>query len=319
MYLTKALIVSLTILAATAARAEYPDRPITLIQPFGTGGVAWAIASVFAKSMSKSLGQPVVVESRSRGGPVTGTTSCARGEPDGYRICFAGTANLVLALKLPQNRPYESLSDFEFLGFFSEAGPPVVIVKGDSNGDWRALEQEAKTGAVNGASNNRTLTSLAGMELLNLAGLGTVPLVPYASDQEAVTAVLGGHVRFAVVLASTALAALQNGTVKALVQLGEKHNAFLPDVPTPAELGINGFSGYRVANALVTQKNTPLDALNKLSLAIKRGGRDPEVIEKFRTLGVATLYGTPKEVQEWVTKTTVRWERLVKEYNLPQD
>src|SRR5450631_4599967 len=218
-----------------AARAQqpeagYPSRPITLIVPYAAGGGNDVMARGVAIPMSKTLGQPIVIENHGGAGGSIGTRQVATAAPDGYTLGLGGTGTLAIDPTLYPNAGYDPRKDFAPVGLIA-TGPLVVLVNPSlpvHNVQELIALAKAQPGKLNYASAGKGSGIHLGTVLFaDTAGID-ITHIPYKGSGPALTDLLGGHVAIYFSSLPPAIALIKEGKVRALAVTGPKRAALLP-------------------------------------------------------------------------------------------
>ncbi len=246
-----------------AAHAEYPDRPITLIVPWGAGGGTDATGRILATLMEKQLGQPINVVNRTGGGSVIGHTEIAQAKPDGYTLGIITTELSMFHWIGTSPLTYQ---DYTLIGLYN-ADPSAVVVQASSS--YKTMEDLAKaikekaSALRAGGANQGGLNHLAYVSLVNELGGDRAFWVPTEGAAPALQLLASGAINVAVVQLPEAKGLIDAGELRALAILGSERNPDFPDVPTINETtGIDfPIAGWR---GLGTPKGLPDDVKAKL-------------------------------------------------------
>lgn len=264
------------------AQAEYPDRPITLLSPFGTGGDSDLSARVWADFAQKELGQPVLVVNKPGGGGLTGTLEASKAKPDGYTL-FLGQAGPCIIIPLISKVGNLDKDTFQLVTRFIKSNTGIVVKADapwkDLNDFREAAKKEPNKFVYSGVSAGSWLT-LAFRAWAIESGVD-VKRVEYNSGAEAATAIVGGHGDLSFLFSPNYKALVNGGKLKVLAQ-GTKSEEF-PDVPTFSELGYEG--DYFGWSAIVLPKGTPQEIVDKLIAVSEKISKDPEYIKAVSNLG----------------------------------
>jgi tripartite-type tricarboxylate transporter receptor subunit TctC len=232
-------------LAAQAQAANYPSKPVRVIVGFSAGSVTDAIARVMAEQLTKSLGQPFVVENKPGANGMLGATEVARAAPDGYTLLVTNSSSITINPQIYKKAGYTA-GDFAPISQIIDA--PFILV---ANAPWakqakvNTLDElvgyaKANPGKLSyGSAGPGNIAHLSFAMLSNKKGMTTVH-VPYKAGSQAQLAALGGEIQ---VLFDTppGIPQIEAGKLKALAVTSPKRMAKLPDVPTMAEAGVPGF------------------------------------------------------------------------------
>ncbi len=223
-----------------AALADYPAKPVTLVSPYGPGGAADLAARTIAGTAPAYLGQAVLVVNRTGAAGVTGSTTVAKGRPDGYTLLLARVGSQAAVPAINRKIPY-TWDEFTFLGLL-ELNPFVLVVNADS--PVKSLD-DVKAAASRGekpsyaSAGVGTLLHVAMVMVLDQFGLpqDAMKHVPYKGGGKAAAAVVGGHVDMMFQNLSGVIGNIQAGKLRALAVSTPERVAAIPDVPTVAEAG----------------------------------------------------------------------------------
>ena len=295
-----ALIASLMALACVPARAVYPERPIILIVPFAAGGPTDIIARILATTMSKSLGQNVIVDNRAGAGGNIGIAMVARANPDGYTLLLTSTA-IAVNPGLFTNLPYDPVKDFTPISELVNA-PNVLFVRPES-GITSIADLVAKAKAEPDKYNYSspgigTKSHLTG-ELLKLrAGINMVH-VPYRGGGPSTQAVVAGTVQVGSVALAPVEPLIKSGTIRALAVTGANRWFSLPEIPTMIESGYPGFISDTF-NALFAPAGTPPEIVDLLLKQAKAAMATPEGQEAAHRAGYQIIASDPDQLAKRV-------------------
>lgn len=307
-----------TALAASAAFAAFPDRPVKLVVPFAPGGGTDAIARALGLGMSQALGQPVIIDNKPGAGTIIGSDAVAKSAPDGYSVLvstFAHAVNPSLMAKLP----YDTQKAFAPVVLLAR-GPNVLVVRADS--PYRSVADvvaaaHANPGKLTFASQgNGTSAHLAGEQFTNLAKV-QMTHIPYKGAGPALTDLLGGQVDMMFATAAAVSSQLAAGKLRAVGVTTPRRAPALKDVPAIAET----VPGYAVESwyGLFVAAGTPADVVAKLNAAARKATESAEFRKMLEPEGLTVSGGTPAELDDFVRSETVRWSRIVKENNVKAD
>ena len=238
--LVRATVGAVCLALSGAALADYPAKPVTLVSPYGPGGAADLAARTIAGTAPSYLGQAVLVVNRTGAAGVTGSTTVAKGKPDGYTLLLARVGSQAAVPAINRKIPY-TWDEFTFLGLL-ELNPFVLVVNADS--PIQSLD-DVKAAASGGekpsyaSAGVGTLLHVAMVMVLDQFGLpqDAMKHVPYKGGGKAAAAVVGGHVDMMFQNLSGVIGNIQAGKLRALAVSTPERVAAIPDVPTVAEAG----------------------------------------------------------------------------------
>ena len=311
----RASIAALLALAAAPVLAEpaakFPGHPITLIVPFGAGGIADLTARIVGQAMASALGQPMIIENRPSAGNIVGSAAVARAAPDGYTLLLMSNGNAVSA-GLFKKLPYDITKDFApigTVGYFDLA----LFVPHDSRfatlGDVLARARAQPGKLTIGTIAAGSTQNLAAELFRTAAGIDAL-IVPYNGTPALQTALLGGQVDVGFEVLGPMLAQLGPQGLRALAVTSGRRFAGLPEVPTVQE---SGLAHYDVAswNALAAPARTPGPVLQRLNAALQQAVNAPEVRQRLQAIGVRAQGGTPAELSRLLVSEIGRWGEVI--------
>ncbi|WP_158541568.1 Bug family tripartite tricarboxylate transporter substrate binding protein [Pelagibacterium lacus] len=305
---TTALVLSMS----TAAWAQgYPERPVTIVVPYTAGAVTDVLARHVAHSLQEKWGQPVVVENRPGGGSMLGTAYVAQSDPDGYTLLLT-TSAYVTGPAVLTDMPFDPLEGMQPIGLAGYI--PMVFVGGPSTEGATLAEflEEAAAEPLFAATAGLGTTTHFTVEMLMQASGIDMDVVHYGGGGEAVVAVMGGHADIYASTPASSLDNIRNGTLRGLAIAGADRISSLPDVPSTAELGLEGINASfwlgmlapaGISEELATQINADLNAILD----------DPALQEQVATIDLVTSTSTVEEFETQVLTELESWATLAQE------
>ena len=295
-------------LAATAAHAQtYPSKALRVLATTVGGGTDFA-ARIIAQEMSKTLGQPVVVENRDA---LNSAVIAAKAHPDGYTLLFNG-GSAWLEEYMNSKTPF-TMKDFAPISLVTITPGFLVVnpsLAANSVKDLIALAK-AKPGALNFASGSPgTLTQLAPELFKLMAGVNMVG-IPYKGGGPALNAVVAGEVQLMFATATGASPLIRSGRLKALAVTTSQPTPLFPELPTIATAGLPDYESVGMTGAFAPAK-TPVAIINRLSTEISKAAKLPEIKERFMKLGVESIGSTPAEFAVKIRSEVARMSKVIK-------
>ena len=287
----KKLISNLAILAAVVAssaavaQATYPTKPIRFIVPFTAGSGTDIIARTVGDSMSKSMGQPILIENRPGAGGTIGAAQVARSEPDGYTVLIHSSGHALNPAIYP-NLSYDTLRDLT--GVTPLAALPNVMVVSPERG-WKTVADvvaaaKAKPGTLNYASAGVGSATHMNAEKFKLqAGIDAVH-VAFKGTPEALSDVIGGRNDWFFAPLSSALELIRSGKLLALAVSTPQRSPALPQVPTTLEAGIPD-SDYTFWVGMIVPSGTPAPIMKRMHDEALKALASNEVKERMKVVG----------------------------------
>ncbi|MCK0196838.1 tripartite tricarboxylate transporter substrate binding protein BugD [Ancylobacter sp. 6x-1] len=297
-----------------AQAQEFPTRAITMVVPFAAGGPTDTVARLIAESMSKSLGQQVVVENVGGAGGTRGAGQVAKATPDGYTVLVHHIGQATSAT-LYRKLAYNVLTDFTEMGLITDV-PMTMIAKKDfaptSIPELIAYVKENKDKIVYGNAGVGSASHLCGM--LFMSALDTqMTTVPYQGTGPAMNDLVGGQIDLMCDQTTNTTGQIKSGKVKAYGVTTPARVKSLPDLPTFDEAGLKGFE-VAVWHGMYGPKGVPPEVVAKLNGALKAALQDPKVIARFADLGtepVALDRATPEVHKAFVASEVAKWKPVI--------
>lgn len=301
------------LVAGAASAQTYPSRPMTMVIPFAAGGPTDVVGRLIAQSMSKTLGQQVIVENTVGAGGTIAATRVARAAPDGYTMLLHHIGQST-APSLYRKLPYDALTGFETMGLVTDV-PMTVVAKGNFPAkNFNELVQYVKANKdkVNLANaGTGSASHLCGLLFQEAIGT-TVATIPYKGTAPAMNDLLGGQVDIMCDQTTNTTSYIKSGKIKAYAVTTPKRLAVLPDLPTTREAGLPALD-VTVWHGLYAPKGTPSEVVAKVNGALKVALKDPVVIERFAGLGtepVAESRAAPEVHKQFLTSEVAKWKKV---------
>ena len=297
--------------AGCALTQKYPDRPIQLIEPFGSGSGVDVVARVVAPRLADLLSQPVTVENRIGGGGTVAAAFVAKSLPDGYTLLVSSSAQAYSAALLT-NLPYKPLMDFVPVAPLSSQ--PYVLVVGKfagvkTVGELVALVK-AKPGELRFGSAGAGTGTHLGAEKFNLeTGINAihVPMTP----AQAISETIVGRITYWLAPISLAAVPIREGKLLALGVSSKSRSGVLPDVPTLAEAGVPGFD-FTIWYGVWAPAHTPPQVVDKLAREITRSVGSPDVRAALAKSGAEQMILTQEEFAQFIVTETESASRIIR-------
>ncbi len=307
------------LLAAPAWAEDYPTRPITAIVPFAGGSASDVVSRILFERMSKSLGQPIVVENRPGAGGNTGTADAAKAAPDGYTLLGGGSGPVAANVTLYKHLDYDPRQDFETISPFVSF---TIIVVASNKLPVQNLQEliayaKAHPGELNyGSVGIGSSQHLAGEYFSQITGV-KITHVPYRNIGQYVPDLMSGQVPLGFQWYPNISAALAAKGAKALAVAGDNRLEALPDVPTTKEAGLPQYivSGWF---ALLAPKGTPPAIVGRLNNELKAAVADPAVRARFQQQGAETVYLPLDLSQKFIADEIVKYRDIITKAGIPQ-
>ncbi|MGD0023267.1 MAG: tripartite tricarboxylate transporter substrate binding protein [Xanthobacteraceae bacterium] len=297
-----------------SARADFPERTVSIVVPFEAGGTVDLVARALASRLNAKWGVSVIVVNRPGAGNTIGANAVARAAPDGYTLLLANTS-ISINPSLYKTLPYDTERDLTPVSFLAPSPNVLLVQKSLGVDTLRELIALAKS-----RSNSNPLMfasvgkgsfhhfsmemfkSEAGVELIH---------VPYKGVASAIVGFRRGDVDLYCSDLPGALPGIRAGEFKPLAVTGAKRVATLPEVPTMAEAGLPHYAAAGYVGVMATG-GTPPDVLAKLNKDINEVVAEPEFRDQFSALGYDMVGSTIEEFAAFLKEDIERYKRLVK-------
>ena len=314
--LTSSLAIPLN---ALAQADNYPSKPITLVVPNPPGGLVDTSARLVSDPLAKIIGQTVVVDNKPGGSGNLAYSNVARSAKDGYTVLVSYSgyhiANPILMDKLPWE-----LKDLTPVGLITVATNVIAVHPSILANTLKEFIAWAKQnpGKLNYASQGNGSVSHIGTEIFKQQTGIEMTHVPYKGSGQAIQDVLAGQVQVFITTPPSVMGHVLSGKLKALAVTGKTRHPQLPQVPTVAEAGLNGFE-LESWVALYVASGTPKDVVQKLSNDVKRAMEQADTKQRADAAGVEVRYLTPDATTKLLERDTTSWAKAIKAANIKFD
>ena len=307
-------ITVLTLAASTSVRAQvadWPTRPVVLVNPFSAGSAVDVVARVVAQKVTQNLGQGINVENRTGASGNIGTEAVARARPDGHTLLLGSPGTMAINPFLFVKLPYDVQKDFVAVSQMV-AFPQIVIA--NPKGSIRSIpdliaEARARPGVLSHASSGQGSTAHLAMELIKADANLKMLHVGYRGGAPATQAVAAGDVQVGVEGIPSLLGLIKAGTVLPLAVTSPQRAALLPNVPAMSEF-IPGFDASAWI-ILMAPAGTPPPMVARISAEFKRALEDPAVRQQLEAQGATVVGSAPAEVAPFLLGELRKFKRAV--------
>ena len=311
------MVIFAVLIAATPVTAQnFPARPIRLVSPFAPGGGNDLVSRTLAQALSKSLGQPVVVDNRPGATTIIGMELVAKAPADGYTLVMS-SSTLAINVTLYPKLPYDSIKDFAPVSLV--ATTPLILAVHPSQPMTSVAElialAKAKPGELFFPSAGTGDAPHLAAELFNIVAGVKLVHVPYKGAAIGINDLVAGRLALMFGTSPTTLPHVRSGRLRAIAVTGRVRSAVMPDLPTVAESGLPGYeagSWY----GMLAPAHTPKAVLAKLSAENATALSSPEVREKLKAQGVDPVGNTPEQFAVYIKQEIVKWAKVMQAANI---
>ena len=314
--MTRSLRAGLLAAVASAAlsfnvAAQYPNKPIRIVVPFGAGSATDLISRVIGNSVSAAVGQPVVVENKAGADGAIAASEVARAAPDGYTLLMATNSPLSVVPAMKKSPPYDPVADFTPI---TDIGRYTFFVVVNPNVPAKTLPElvqyaRANPGKINYATGNTTgivssalLASLAKIEMVH---------VPYKTEPQVMPDLVSGRVQMMFASSTTSMPLIREGKLRPLVTTLPRRSHLLPDLPTIAEAGYPTFSIISWAGLFGPAK-MPADVVARLNREFVAAMGRPDVQDAMQKQAFVLTPSTPEKLAAWVREQLESYRSTLK-------
>jgi tripartite-type tricarboxylate transporter receptor subunit TctC len=314
-----ATTVALCLAGGVAWAQAWPSKPISLVVPFPAGGTTDVLARAVGQELSKSLGQPVVVESKPGAGATLGADFVVKSKPDGYTLLM-GAVHHTIASSVYKKLPYDFQKDLAPISTVALVPNVLVInpnVAAKNTKELLALAKANPGKLTYGSNGNGTGQHLIGAQFESMGGVELLH-VPYKGSGPLTTDLLGGQITMSFDTITPVLSHIKAGKLRALAVTTAKRSPALPDVPTLDESGLKGFN-LGTWFGILAPANTPRDVVVRLNAEIVKIVNAPDFKKKMEDIGAEPIGNTTEQMAKQIKEDTERFAKLVKDAGVSID
>lgn len=306
------LAASLAIAASGAfAQAKYPDKAVTFVVPFAAGSATDQLARALAQSWTEQTKQAVVVDNKAGASGAIAAQAVAKAPADGSTILITTNTTHAANEHLYKKLSYDPVKDFVPVTGLGKGGQ-VLVVRADapyrSVADLlaKARKEPGKLSFGSGSSSSR----VAGEMFKQLSGTDILH-VPYKSNPNAITDLLGGQIDLMITDTATGVPQIKGGKLRALGVSTTRRIPLLPDVPTIDEAGVKGYDmGYWFA--AYAPANTPAPVVARMRELLVNGVKSAAAKSFFEGSGGEPWTTTSEELAKFQAAETQKWGKVIK-------
>ena len=311
-------LTALAFLTASTFAADYPARPIRIVDPFSPGGSTEAQARALGQKLNEAWGQTVVIDARPGAGSALGSAVVANATPDGYTL-LVNNVGLVTSALMAKKPPYDPAKDFAGV-IMTGTQPQFIVVHPSLPATLKEFIQYAKAnpGKVNFGSSGVGGSSHLSVEYFKLVtGLDLVH-VPYKGSAPSATAIMAGEIQLGSFSGNSVLPHIKSGKLRALAVTTLKRAAVMPEVPTAAESGLHGYEVVTWGGIFAPAK-TPRAIVMKLNQQMNAALQTAEVKERYFRIGVDVAGGPPEVLSKLLFSEVRRWSKVIADAGIAKE
>jgi tripartite-type tricarboxylate transporter receptor subunit TctC len=311
-------VLTLAPLSSAQAQAWPGKQPIRLVAVFPPGGSVDQVARILAPALQQQLGQTVVVENKGGASGAIGTGEVARAAPDGYTFGVVFDTHGVNPALQP-GIAFDTRKDLATVAMLGTSAMVISAHAGLPYQDFKQVVADTKGGKslTYGTIGNGSLGHLAVTLMAKSGGMDLVH-VPYRGGGPLMQDAIAGHVPLSIGSIFVARPHIDSKRIRPLAVTTSQRSSSLPDVPTLAELGFQGFDAPAWW-AVIAPANTPSDIIQRVNAEINKALKLPEVAAKLAAQGIVVNIGSPAAAQSFVERQLDTWAKVVKDNGIKAD
>src|ERR1700730_446482 len=307
-----AAAVFIAVAGGAHAQDSWPQRPVTLVVPFGAGGSADLTARIVSPHLQARFGVAFVIDNKGGAGGSIGAGLVAKAPADGYTLLIGTISTNAINAALYARLAYDLDRDFQAVSLLVRF-PNLLFVnpKLSAKSVSELIDYlKANPGKINyGSSGNGTSSHLS-VVMFALATGTEMTHIPFRSTGEVVNSMIGGHIDLAIDSMTTTLPQAQAGTVRGLAVTTPQRNASAPDLPTIGET----LPGYEATawQGLFAPAGTPRPIVDRLAAEVKRILEMPAVASSLTAVGAEPAPLSPEAFAAFARAERAKWKEVVR-------
>ena len=297
------------------AQQDWPSKPVKIVVPFAPGGGSDFIARYIARRLSDELKQPFIVDNKPGAGGNIGAEQGIKSPPDGYTLTLIASSYTVNPSVYRLN--FDPVADITPIIQVSQGPLVIVAYPGLPAKSLQELVMLAKSkpGEINFASSGAGSIVHAASELFDQRAGIKMTHIPYKGSGPALTDTIAGQTQVFFSSASTAVAHVQGGRLRALAVTSSKRIPALPNVPTVAEAGVPDYEVI-LWHGLIGPRGLAPEIVNRINAAVTKALKLKETEEQLQNDGVSPAGGTPQQFGATIKSEIELWRKVVTEGNI---
>jgi tripartite-type tricarboxylate transporter receptor subunit TctC len=300
------------------AQAKYPARPVTIVLPFGPGGMADVSSRLAAEKLGEKLGQRFIIENKPGAGGITAARAVLSAAPDGYTLGLV-TNGTSISAALFKALPFDPVKQFEMISMMG-VFDLVFITAADS--PYKTLQDfinaaKAQPGKLNVGTVNVGSTQNLGAELFKTSAGISFQIIPHRTTPEIVVAMLRNDVQLVVEFPAAVKGILVEKKARALAVTGPARTPSMADIPTVAEAGV---PGYEVVswNGFFGPAGLPKEVIDTVNKAMREIMAEESVKQRYAALGIEAKASSPEELKARLVGDIKKWGDVIERAGIPK-
>jgi tripartite-type tricarboxylate transporter receptor subunit TctC len=312
-FVTATVVLSIVVLAAQPAAADYPERAVRVVVPSSPGSVPDVNMRVVAAALSQQTSKQFIVDNRPGGLGAIGFDIIVRAAPEGYTIGYGTSTSLSIYQAFMPAWPYQAGRDYQPVVWLTLT-PFVLAVSVSlpvkSVAELIAHARDNPGRLLIASSGNGSAQHLSAALFQQMTGT-QMPLIQYKGPQQGITDMIGGRVH-AIFDGATAIGThIKAGRVRGLAVTTAKRAAFFPELPTIAEAGVPDYV-VTTWGGLIAPGGISKTILNRLNMETNKTLASAAVKENFAGLGAEPVGGTPEAFATLIRQEAQKWAAVIK-------
>jgi len=311
------LVAALFAVCGQASAQAWPTKPVRFVLSQPAGSSPDIVARLLGDRLSRTWGQPVVIDNRPGGQNVVGAQAAARASADGYNFYYGTTAALVINSYTLKSMPYDPVKDFVPVGII---GMSAFVIAANPGFPAKTLSElialaKAQPGKISMATEGlKTFGGMVG-EMLQVTAGAKFLHVPYSGVGPGIQDTVAGRTQITVQSGAAVMRFVTSGQLRPIAVSGRGRVPELPEVPTISAT-YPGFE-YEGWHALVAPTGTPAEVVQRVNRDMDQVLKDPEIVKRLADLGSITEgAGTPEALGQFLGAERARWTKLVRDVGI---
>ncbi len=311
-------LVAAMLVASPAFAQGWPSRPVRVVAAYPAGGSIDIVARLVSQRLGESLGQPFIVENKAGAAGNIGTDFVAKAAPDGYTLLMGSAAAISSAPNVYAKLPYDPLKDLLPIVLVANQPNALIVRPGLAANNVREFIALARAnpGKLNYGSSGVGASQHMTAELFAMMTGVQITHVPYKGGAPAMADLMSGQIDFMFDPVPTSIQVVRSGKVRALAVTSLRRSEVMPDLPSMAEAGLDGFE-LRGWIGLLAPANTPRDLVQRLNGEVLKM-LAADLRGKLLELGLDVAGGTPEQFAAFIREDIAKYGRIVKASGMPQ-